>query len=392
MKNIYIKSFFLFNLFLLVFYMPQQAQCLCSGGVPATPISQSITIAPTTVSTLNFTFQQFNPALGTLSCVRVYDTITGVSTTGARNTGPDSTDFLFLLSLTNKVSGPGFSITKPFSQTYGYDRLAPYGDPLLGDSITYGPTNIITTPTGTASTTGNAAYLGVGTVNISYSINGGMITQDGGSNYKSSVSTTIGGTIRLIYYYCPSALLASGLQNFTALKTGRNILLKWDAQNSAAINNFEVEYSIDGTNFTSVANVASDHSSSNRNYSYNYMLNGNSSGVVYFRIKQFGNADQYSYSPVQKINLASQNNSGVSIYPNPVATSMTLNFERPVSGDYSIELLSASGQVVYSRKTTLSNASSLPVNFGSKPAPGLYFARLTNTASKEQTLARLIIR
>lgn len=392
MKNFYTKTFFLLNLFVLVFYLPQQAQCLCSGGVPATPISQTITIPPTTISTLNFTFNQFNPALGTLNCVRVYDTITGVSTTGARNTGPDSTDFLFLLSLTNKVSGPGFSISHPFSQTYGYDMLAPYNDPLSGDTITYGPTNIINFPTGTASTTGNAAYLGVGTVNIAYTINGGMITQDGGSNYKSSVATTIGGTVRLIYYYCPAALLASGLQNFTALKTGHNILLKWDAQNSAEINNFEIEYSLDGTHFSSVASIESNHNTNTANYSYNYMLNGNSSGYVYFRIKQATNGGQYSYSAIQKISLNSQNNSGISIYPNPVATSMTLNFERPVSGDYSIELLSAAGQVIYSRKMALTNASSLPVNLSAKPSSGLYFVRLTNTSNNEQQLARLIIR
>src|SRR5450432_165202 len=208
MKKLYFKIFILF-FFVLQLYLPVKlsAQCLCAAGVPATPIVQTISIPPSTVSTLTFNFQQFNPAVGTLSCVSLADTVTGVSYTGALNTGPDSTAFLFLLSLTSKISGPGILISHTFTQTYGYDTLAPYGQP--ADTITYGPTNIITNPTGSGSTGGNAAYLGLGTIPFTYSINGGMITQDGGSNYKSGVSTTIGGTLKLTYYYCPLAILAT---------------------------------------------------------------------------------------------------------------------------------------------------------------------------------------
>src|SRR3982751_854477 len=182
MKNIYIKIL-LFSLFILQLYLPVtlNAQCLCGGSVPATPIVQTLTVPPTTVSTITFNFQQFDPTVGLLSCVAFADTVTGSSITGARNTGPDSTAFLFSLNLSTKITGPGILISHPFSTTYGYDTLAQYGMP--GDSITYGPANIITNPTGTASTGGNSAYLGTGTVPFTFSVNGGMVTLDGGSNY-----------------------------------------------------------------------------------------------------------------------------------------------------------------------------------------------------------------
>ena len=63
------------------------AQCLCSGGLPATAIDQTITISPTTTSTLDFGFQQFDPAIGNLACVSLHDTITGTSVTGAYEYG-----------------------------------------------------------------------------------------------------------------------------------------------------------------------------------------------------------------------------------------------------------------------------------------------------------------
>src|SRR6185295_16938044 len=104
MKNLYFRSFMLLACAQILNHSSLYAQCTCAGGVPATAINQTISISPTTTSTLNFSFQQFNPAIGTLSCVTLHDTITGISTTGAGNTGPDSTAFQFQLTLTNKIT------------------------------------------------------------------------------------------------------------------------------------------------------------------------------------------------------------------------------------------------------------------------------------------------
>src|SRR5258705_893535 len=130
MKNIYAKTCLLLFSLILQLYFPVRldAQCLCDGGIPATPITQSITIPPTTSSNLNLSFPQFDPTVGTLSCVRMYDTISAVSYSGARNTNPDTTIFKFLLSVTSEITGPGIDISQDFSKIYGPDTLAPYGD------------------------------------------------------------------------------------------------------------------------------------------------------------------------------------------------------------------------------------------------------------------------
>ena len=406
MKNIYSKIFLLLFSFILQLYLSDSlhAQCLCAGGIPATPIVQTVTIAPTTSSSLNFTFQQFDPSIGTLSCITFINTVSGISYTGARNTGIgndttggtphiDSTAFLFSLSLLSKITGPGVSISRPFNAIYGYDTLRGR-DTLLGipgDTVTYGPTNFITTPTTTASLGGNAAYIGIGTVNFAYEVNGGMITLDGGANYKSSVTSIIGGTLELTYNWCPAALLANGLQHFSAYKKDNTIFLKWDAQNAAEIDQFDIEYSMDGIAFTSVANVAANHSAAASTYNYNYALNGNSSGYVYFRIKQTGSNDKSGYSAVQKILLNEKTGFGISIHPNPVTTGMSIAFDHPMNGDYSIDLVNLSGQVVINKKVKLMNTNIIPVSWSNKPAPGIYFTRITNTGSMEQQIVRIII-
>ncbi|MES1224188.1 MAG: choice-of-anchor E domain-containing protein, partial [Bacteroidota bacterium] len=354
MKNIYTKIFLLLS-FILQLYLPEKAgaQCLCAGGIPAASVTQNVTIAPTTTSNLNFTFQQFNPTLGNLSCMTFTNTVSGISYTGARNTGIgndttsgtmviDSTAFLFSLSLNSKITGPaGFNISRPFNTMYGYDKLRGK-DTILnipGDTITYGPTNFITNPTTTVNMGGNAAYIGLGTVNFVYAINGGMITLDGGANYKSSVSTTIGGSIDLTYYYCPLSVLASGLQNFTASKKDNNIVLKWDAQNAAEVNQFDIEYSTNGQDFVAIGKVTVNHSALATTYNYNYTLNNDNSGYVYFRIKQTGVNDKSGYSAIQKVLLGEKSGLGISIRPNPVVTGMSLSFDHLLSGDYSIDLV-----------------------------------------------------
>jgi hypothetical protein len=390
MKNIYIKIL-LFSLFFLQLYLPVtlNAQCLCAGAVPATPIQQTITIPPTTISTLTFNFQQFDPTVGTLSCVSFADTVTGSSITGARNTGPDSTAFLFSLNLSTKIAGPGILISHPFSTTYGYDVLAPFGIP--GDSITYGPANIITNPSGTASTGGNAAYVGTGTVPFTFAVNGGMVTLDGGANYISHVSTTIGGTMKLTYYYCPMVLLSTNLQNFSAFKKDNAVLLKWDAQNAETIDQFEIEYSTNGRDFTTVARIAGDHVPAG-SYQYNYALNNNNvSGFLYFRIRQTGSNNKSGYSAIQKISLGDKSTNGPAVYPNPAVTGISLNFDHLLTGDYHIDLVNTAGQVIMDKKVRLSNNSMIPMNWNSKPAPGIYFARVTNSSTMERQIARVVI-
>ncbi len=206
MKNLYFRGFMLLACIAFsIFPSSLYAQCTCTGGIPATAIDQTITISPTKASTLNFTFQQFDPAIGNLSCVSLHDTITGTSVTGAGNTGvrgvpadwigpgpyvpgppipEDTTAFLFHLTLTNKISGPGITITHVYN---AFMDMIPW--PIMVFREIPLPTDRkISLPIRTDSALPVVMPL-ISVwerVNFVYTINGGMITLDGGSNYNSS--------------------------------------------------------------------------------------------------------------------------------------------------------------------------------------------------------------
>jgi Secretion system C-terminal sorting domain len=392
MKNLYFRGFLLLACCQLLSHTTIQAQCLCTGGIPATAIDQSITISPTTASTLNFAFQQFNPAIGTLSCVSLHDTITGSSVTGAGNTGPDSTAFLFQLTLTNKISGPGITLTHVYNALHGYDTLAPFGLP--GDTITYGPENIITLPNGFASTGGNAAYLGMGTVNFIYSINGGMITLDGGSNYNSSVTTVIGGTLKLTYYWCPTIPLGTAISNFAIFKRNGTVSLQWLGTNDQKDIIYEIEYSREGEKWQTAGTIPAGSAPTGTVAQYQYQYNPSKTdvGEIYFRIKRTDPEGNFVYSIVKMVNLQQEDQRpGIQVYPNPVSRNILIQFDEPQNGNIDLELVSSMGQVIARKQVKLSGTSVVGMDLSVKPASGIYFLRAVDQSNKHQFLTKVIV-
>jgi hypothetical protein len=47
--------------------------------------------------------------------------------------------------------------------------------------------------------------------------------------------------------------------------------------------------------------------------------------------------------------------------------------------------------VVFNKKIKMAGNNTIPVSWNSKPAPGIYFTRVTNTVSMEQQIIRLVI-
>ncbi len=392
MKNLYLRSFVLCACFLFFIHTYLNAQCLCTGGIPATAIDQSITISPTTTSTLNFSFLQFNPTIGNLACVSLHDTITGNSVTGAGNTGPDSTAFLFQLTLTNKISGPGITMTHVYNSLHGYDTLAPAGIP--GDTITYGPENIITFPNGFGSTGGNAAYIGVGTVNFTYTINGGMITLDGGSNYNSSVTTVIGGTLKLTYYWCPTIPLGTAISNFAIFKKNGTISLQWLGSNDQKDIIYEIEYSREGENWQTAGTVPAGSAPTGTVAQYQYQYNPSKTdlGQVYFRIKRIDPQGNFVYSTVKMVDLRQEDQRpGIQIYPNPVTRNILIQFDEQQTGNFSLELVSSLGQIIQRKQVQLNGTSMASMDLSLKPPSGIYFLRAVDQANKQQFLTKVIV-
>jgi hypothetical protein len=388
----------LFTVILLTVILPQiaEAQCTCTGGIPATAVNYYVTIPSTNAASTSITFPQFNPSIGTLACLSLNDSISGISTTHVENTGPDSTQFEFLLTVSNNIKGPiggGINIIQPFNQIYGPDSLAPLG--VIGDSITYGPDTIFNNATGLGTSTSTAPYLGLGNVNFTYTISGGVNSLEGGLNYIAGPTTVYWGEFHLTYYWCPAAPLATSIQDFTAVPNGNSILLQWLATNQEPNTTYEIQISTDGKNFTTLGEAESDAAStgSSSKYQYQYSVDPANLGKLYFRVEETDGNGAASYSEILVVdpNNNSANDISYQTYPNPATNSLLFQFNSNQTGRFLLQLVNTAGQIVQQTAITLTGTNQIRMNLSPQPAKGLYFLRTSDVTHDRSFVSKVFI-
>jgi hypothetical protein len=157
-----------------------------------------------------------------------------------------------------------------------------------------------------------------------------------------------------------------------------NVVLNWKTLSELNTNNFEVERSTDGVNFSSLAvKPAAGYSVSER--SYGYTDDNMNVNVYYYRIRLNDLDGKYSYSNV----IAIRKNGGIKgirLYPNPVVSNLNVEFSG-AKGTYVVSLFSQSGQEVITQRTEIgSDFQTISIAKGSLPA-GTYFLKIRNISS-----------
>lgn len=396
MNRVYTVTFIVI---VLIISLPRvvHAQCNCTGGVPATPVTYLDSFAPTNAASMSLTFPQFDPSVGTLSCLSVWDTANGVTTTRATNL--DDSDFVeysFLLSLTASLTGPaggGINITKSNSATYGPVTLAPYGQ--IGDTVTYGPDSLFKGAPGFGSTSSaTAPYLGTGTVKFKFSISGGVVTTEGGASYNAGPYTTYSGKVQITYYWCPSVSLAVDIENFTASPQGNALLLQWLTQNQQPNTQYEIQVSQDGQNFSNIGQAESNASTTGTvaKYQDQYYPDPSYVGKLYFRVVETDPSGKVSISTVLVYDpTGGPADISYQTFPNPATNSLQVQFNSNQTGRFLLELVATSGQVIEQKEATLAGTSMLRLDLEPHPARGLYFLRTTDMTHNRSYVSKVFI-
>jgi hypothetical protein len=372
------------------------AQCTCAAGVPANTIVNYATLAPTTVSTANINLPKFNPAIGNLGCVSLVDTITAVSITHVWNKAASKTKYKFQLQLNNDIEGPGgLSATSSFSKIYGPDSLEAEGLP--GDSITYGPDSLYVNNIDSNGTSNTAPYLGtVGTVDFTYTINGGLTSIIGSTNYGDSITTVYSGFFKLTYYWCPTIILSTSIENFTASPNGNAYLLTWSATNEQNNTLYEIQTSTDGQHFADAGQQQSNSLTEGTTSKYQYQYNPDQAnmGTIYLRIKMTDASGNVTYSVVLVINRKA-GDAGAPLsyyaYPNPATNSLYFQFNSNQTGRFVLQLINTSGQIVTEQPATLTGSNLIKLDLSPQPVKGLYFLRTRDLTHNQEYISKVLI-
>ena len=177
------------------------------------------------------------------------------------------------------------------------------------------------------------------------------------------------------------------IASFNAALVANKVNLKWTSSTELNANNFVVERSIDGVNYSAAGTVKAVGNSLNVQV-YSFSEDASAlSGNVYYRLKIVDKNGASSYSDVQSVSIKSSQSSIVSIYPNPLRAGQDLKVKYLAvkSDKVTFSLISTEGKRVANTAASVNEGTNeLSLNVGHL-APGTYYLT-TNNSTKKQTV------
>lgn len=401
MKHVYIRnvafSFIIATFFLLLSY---KSGAQCPNGYVPSGVAFDTTISFTSGRVFaELKFPKFDPQAGMVTCAR----LTMEMSATMENLSFENRDFGISNTATadfsrkDTLSGPGLSssLLNNESQTYGPYTLAPRD--LVNNSgpdyVQVGPEQIFTKSVSTIITNAAdlAAFYGPVGDSLIYNYSADSKTQTSVTgNWFGGAETSGTVTYRLEYCYCPIESLPVNAYDFKAKKVSSNkVELSWNGAIDPAIYYYEVEYSIDGRNFTS-AGIVEKQTSGSASISYNYLFTKNDfNETYYFRIKQKFPNGKLLITDTRSIHFNELNITGFSLFPNPSNGIIGIKFDKNITGKILVVITNPQGQILYNRQIEISDNNYRQVTVLQS---GLYWVKVTDVAGQRSYVNQLFIK
>lgn len=167
------------------------------------------------------------------------------------------------------------------------------------------------------------------------------------------------------------------LKSFTGVANDNcQFALQWKVEQESFIEQYDIQSSTDGKNFTTIA--TSNALGWNANM-YNYLYTGTPASKIYFRLKMIHKDHSFSYSSVLALLSPCAGHFNVNLSPVPVQQMLHIKIEEPTNTPATIQLLNGNGQILYQEKVNLSTGSQTIVwsKMDRYPA-GNYIIRIQN--------------
>jgi hypothetical protein len=174
---------------------------------------------------------------------------------------------------------------------------------------------------------------------------------------------------------CPGVLPVQ-LKSFTAKSNGCNVQLSWAVDAEQDLDRYEIQYSSNGQQFSSVGIKKSAAVSGQHIYQFEHSP---SSKQCFYRLKMTDHDGKYRYSAVVKANLTCTT-SDYTIYPNPVADKLTVTLNALTQKQISYILFDARGTRI---KTGAISGMGNTIDFRDLP-PGIYLLKIQSEGKTEQ--------
>jgi hypothetical protein len=165
------------------------------------------------------------------------------------------------------------------------------------------------------------------------------------------------------------------LIGFAASLSNNKVIVSWSTANEVNFSNFEVQRSVNGKDFIAVSRRLEAKGGATNNYSF--VDEAPVAGVSYYRLKLNDKDGSFKYSAIE---IVKTKTIGVSVYPNPVRSSITVQHEVAAKGAV-ISVMDMSGKQATSI-TVQVGAVQTTIN-AAQLAPGSYMVVYTNNGVRQ---------
>jgi hypothetical protein len=215
------------------------------------------------------------------------------------------------------------------------------------------------------------------------------MTADNKINFSvSGDSSSVANRFRIVFKM--ETPLAVTFTTVKAYQENTGIAVQWNVENELNIAQYEVEKSVDGTNFTEMAIIKAT-GNNNSSVAYNWLDTKPAAGDNYYRIKSIDKNGIIKYSQVVRVAI-NKAGSDISIYPNPVTGNVVnLQFGNEPQGNYEVQLLGKNGALIYTKAISVTSDNMVQsLSLPSSLARGSYEVKITSTGNVEKIESILI--
>ena len=169
-----------------------------------------------------------------------------------------------------------------------------------------------------------------------------------------------------------TAVIPVTIIDFIAQKNAESVFLKWYATHETNFKQFDIERSIDGTNFNKLGDIAGTNLAK-----YSFIdKNLPNCPIVYYRLKMIDIDAKFSYSKTIAARL-NNNFSNALVYPNPTKGALTIKLLEALGSNSILQVTDVTGRKVKQLNISTGTLSiNLDVNALTK---GRYFIKIYNS-------------
>jgi hypothetical protein len=211
---------------------------------------------------------------------------------------------------------------------------------------------------------------------------------NGSTGFLSATGFTDGG----IYTLTDSASspLPVTFNSFGAKVIANDVILNWSTSSEINNHGFYIERSVNGTDFEEINFVKGKLNSSVVVYYTDVDANPfGTNTTLYYRLRQVDMNGDYAYSSIVAVKKGSNTLQSVSVFPNPVAGALNIEFVSAAAGNASIQIFDINGRNVAQKEIiSIAGLNTLTVDEVALLNAGVYFVKVESAG--EMQMVKLI--